>query len=125
MKQHLSGNQLKELSYEDRISLLSLVLGLNREYMEKEYAKGIKNEDSMLLGYGYKVNVGELMEIIQNYGGTFPVPTINKNKYSLNITWKNENGETITSSVEGKDEYIDALYEVVKDLFSKKKIVLV
>lgn len=125
MKQHLNGNQLKELNFEDRISLLSLVLGLNKEYMEDEYTKGVKNEESMLLGYGYKVNVGELMEIIQNYGGTFPVPTINKNKYSLNITWKNENGETITSSVEGKDEYIDALYEVVKDLFSKKKIILV
>lgn len=125
MKQHLSGNQLKELNFEDRISLLSLVLGLNREYMEKEYNKGLKNEDSMLLEYGYKVNIGELMEIVQNYAGTFPLPNVNKGEFSLSVTWKNEKGETFTSSVENKDEFIDTLYDVVKDLFSKKQIVLV
>jgi hypothetical protein len=124
MKQHLSGNQLKELSYENRISLLSLVVGLNKEYLQEEYSRGMKNEDAMLLEYGYRVNLGELMEIIQNYTGKFPVPTVDTDKYSLNITWKNEDEKIFTSSVEGKSEYIDALYEVVKDLFAKNQIVL-
>jgi hypothetical protein len=124
MKQHLSGNQLKELNYEDRISLLSLVVGLNIDYLEEEYARGMKNEDAMLLEYGYRVNIGELMEIIQNYTGKFPVPTVFRDKYSLDITCKNENEETFTSSAADKSEYIDALYEVVKDLFAKKQIVI-
>lgn len=120
MKQHLLGKQLREIKYEDRLTLLSLVLGLNRQYLIDEYNKGLKkNEDGMLMEYGYKVNVGEMIEIIQSHTGQFPMPTIESGKYLVDIAWITQAGVSDKSSSGYQDEYCDALYEVVKDLFKK------
>ena len=85
LKQHLAADNLKELSYEDRITLLSMVLGLNKDYMKEEYDIGLKDEEIMLIEYGSKVNIGELMEIVQSYTGQFPIPTMRKGVFSLRM----------------------------------------
>ncbi len=122
MKQHLLGKQLKELEYEDRLTLLSLVVGQNRQYLTDEYKKGLRNEDGMLMEYAFKVNVGEMIEIIQSYTGEFPMPTIQDGNYSISIDWITKAGVNDNASAVGKDEYCDALYEIIKDLFKKHYI---
>lgn len=119
MRQHLNAQQLKELDYENRITLIALVIGVNKEYMKNEYSKGLKNEDAMLLEYGYKVNVGELMEIVQSYTGQFPIPTINNEMFELNLIRVDRNGEKENMCSGQNSEYIDALYEIVKMILAK------
>ncbi|SHK49103.1 hypothetical protein SAMN02745163_03904 [Clostridium cavendishii DSM 21758] len=119
MKQHLLGKQLKEVRFEERITLLSLVLGLNREYLIEEYNQGLKREDAMLMEYGYKINVGEMIGIIQAHTGVFPMPIIENGMYSINLEWTTKEGVNDKAVSQKYDEYCDALYEIVKDLFKK------
>lgn len=120
MKQHLFGNQLLEIDFEDRMTLLSLVTGLTREYVKDEYKKGMKDEEGMLLSYGYSVKVGELIEIIEDYTGQFPVPEIKNNKYRVKISGENPSGRKIDVDSDFQPTYCDALYEVVKYLLKEK-----
>lgn len=113
MKQHVNGAQLKEIDFEERITLLSLATGLTKDYVREEYKKGIKDEDSMLLKYGYDLKVGELIEIIEGFTSEFPIPEIVNGKYKVKIT---------EADSEPQLTYCDALYEVVKVLLKKKII---
>ncbi|MCM8709575.1 hypothetical protein M2651_00890 [Clostridium sp. SYSU_GA19001] len=122
MKQHLLGNQLLEINFEDRITLLSLVTGLTKEYIENEYKKGMKDEEGMLLSYGYSVKVGELIEIVEDYTGQFPIPEIKNDKYRVKICSENMNRKTINFDSDFQSSYCDALYEVVKYLLKEKFI---
>ena len=118
MKQHLLGKQLKEISYDNRIKLLSLVTGLTREYLGDEYKRDTKHEDELLLKYGYDVKVGELIEIILDYTGQFPTPNLNNQQYEVIVNLKNNNGEVIEAKSELQENYCDALYDVVKFLLN-------
>jgi hypothetical protein len=122
MKQHLLAEQLKELPYKERVTLLSLVTGLTKEYLKSEYEYGTKNEDGMLAAYGYTVMVGELIELIENYTRRFPIPTINESKYNVAVTFKNHENNIVELSSGYKTSYCDALYEIVKKLLSEKYI---
>ncbi|GFP74774.1 hypothetical protein [Clostridium fungisolvens] len=122
MKQHLIGKQLKEIGYDDRIKLLSLVTGLTREYLADEYKRDDKHEDDLLLKYGYDVKVGELIEIIQDYTGQFPAPTLNNQQYEVVVSLKNNNGEVIEAKSGLQETYCDALYEIVKFLLNNNYI---
>ncbi|MBK1810063.1 hypothetical protein JHL18_05315 [Clostridium sp. YIM B02505] len=122
MKQHLLGRQLKEINYDDRIRLLSLVTGLTREYLRDEYKRDSKHEDELLLKYGYDVKVGELIEIIQDYTRQFPAPKINNQQYEVVINLKDNNGEVIEVESGLQETYCDALYEVVKFLLNNNYI---
>jgi hypothetical protein len=113
MKQHVFGNQLKEIDFEDRIALLSLATGLTREYVKDEYKKGLRDEDAMLLKYGYDLKVGDLIEIIQDFTGEFPIPEIIGGKYRVKIS---------KADSDFQPTYCDALYEVVKVLLKNKHI---
>jgi hypothetical protein len=115
MKQHINGAQLKEIDFEQRITLLSLATGLTKEYVRNEYSKGMKDEDSMLLKYGYDLKVGELIEIIENFTSEFPVPEIVNGKYKVKIS---------AADSQPQLTYCDALYEVVKVLLNKKIITI-
>ncbi|MFL0267562.1 hypothetical protein [Candidatus Clostridium radicumherbarum] len=115
MKQHVNGAQLKEIDLDERISLLSLVTGLAKDYVSDEYRKGMKDEDSMLLKYGYDIKVGDLIEMIEDFTGEFPTPEIVSGKYKVKIS---------AADSEFQVSYCDALYEVVKILL-KKKIIIV
>lgn len=107
MKQHVFGAQLKEIDFQDRVTLLSLATGLTKEYVADEYKKGMKDEDSMLLKYGYDLKVGELIEIIQDFSREFPIPEIEHQKYRVKISVADSGFQP---------SYCDALYEVVKVL---------
>jgi len=122
MKQHLLGEQLKEISYEQRIVLLSFVTGLNKEYMEAEYAKGIKDEESMLRAYGFDVKIGELIELIYNYTRQFPNVAISEGEFSISVSLEDEKGNTVEFNTNPQPSYCDALYVVVKELLNKKYI---
>ncbi|GKU26709.1 hypothetical protein [Clostridium folliculivorans] len=122
MKQHLSGKQLKEISYDNRIKLLSLVTGLTREYLGDEYKRDTKHEDELLLKYGYDVKVGELIEIIQDYTGQFPTPNLNNQQYEVVVSLKNNKGEVIEAKSELQESYCDALYDIVKFLLNNDYI---
>jgi hypothetical protein len=113
MKQHINGAQLREIDLNERISLLSLVTGLTKEYVSDEYRKGMKDEDSMLLKYGYDIKVGDLIEIIEDFTGEFPTPEVVGGKYKVKIS---------TADSEFKVSYCDALYDVVKVLLKKNII---
>lgn len=123
MKQHLLAEQLQEISYEKRIILLSLVLGLEKGYLSEEYEKGQKDELTLLRSYAYKVNVGELLELVEVYAGKFPVPTIKGDTYSINVTFKDNDGEEVVADSDFHTSYVDALYEIVKKLLNKNVIV--
>ncbi|WP_160679456.1 hypothetical protein [Clostridium sp. C8-1-8] len=125
MKQHLLGRQLKEIEYEDRITLLSLVTGLTREYLMDEYTKDCKNEEELLLKYGYDVKVGELIEIIQDYTGTFPAPSIKNKNYEVMVRVQDSKDSDIEIKSGVKETYCDALYEIVKFLLNNDYIELV
>jgi hypothetical protein len=122
MKQHLLGEQLKEVSFGDLITLLSLVLGLQKEYLEEEYEKGKKEEAGMLRAYGYQVNVGELLELVQVYTGQFPIPTIDAETYVVKVNYKNQDGSQVVAESDFQPSYCDALYEIVKKLLKDKVI---
>jgi hypothetical protein len=122
IKQHLLASQLKEVDFEDRIALLSLATGLTKEYVREEYRKGMKNEDGMLIEYGFALKIGELMEIIQDFTGQFPVPEIVSGKYRVKIVWKDLNGKDAEADSDLQGSYCDALYEVVKQLLKGKHI---
>ena len=122
MKQHLFAEQLKELSYEERIVLLSLVTGLTKDYLRDEYREGIKDEDAVLRAYGFNVKVGEMIEIIESYTRQFPVPTIEHGKYAINLKWKNIREEEMEAHSDFKDSYCDALFEIVKQLLKARYI---
>jgi len=113
MKQHVNGVQLKEIELEERITLLSLATGLTKDYVKDEYKKGMKDEDSMLLKYGYDLKVGELIEIIEDFTGEFPLPEVANGKYKVKI---------LETDSEFQQTYCDALYEIVKVLLKKKII---
>lgn len=115
MKQHVNGAQLKEIDLDERISLLSLATGLTKDYVRDEYRKGMKDEDNMLLKYGYDLKVGDLIEIIENFTGEFPTTEVANGKYRVKIS---------SADSEFQLTYCDALYEVVKILL-KKKIIIV
>lgn len=120
MKQHVSGGQLIELNYEERITLISFVTGLEKEYAREEYEKGRKNEEDMLRSYGYYINIGQMIEIILNCTGQFPNPIMLDNKYAVKISWENDKGETVELSSGDQFDYCDALYEIVKQLLNNK-----
>ena len=122
MKQHLFGSQLKEIEYNNRIVLISLVTGIKREYVEDEYNKGIKREEDMLRKYAYNVNIGELIEIIENNTGQFPVPIVNRGEYKIYIEWMNSNGDKFCIESDIYQSYCDALFEIVKKLFISNNI---
>jgi hypothetical protein len=113
MKQHLTADQLKEIEFEDRITLISLATGLTRDYVREEYKKGIRNEEGMLMEYGFALKVGELMEIIEDFTSEFPVPEISGGKYRIKISIA-DSGFQAT--------YCDSLYEIVKVLIKNKHI---
>lgn len=115
MKQHVNGAQLKEIDFEERVTLLSLATGLTKEYVKDEYNKGLKNEDSMLLKYGYDLKIGELIEIIEDFTGEFPAPEAASGKYRVKIS---------AADSQLQSTYCDALYEVVKVLLKKKIITI-
>lgn len=122
MKQHLLGNQLREIDYEDRITLIALAIGLTKDYVREEYRKGIKNEDGMLMEYGFALKVGELMEIIQDFTGEFPIPEISGGKYRVKISWIDLNNNKADADSDYQMNYCDALYEIVKVLLKGKYI---
>ncbi|ERI90059.1 hypothetical protein HMPREF1982_04326 [Clostridiales bacterium oral taxon 876 str. F0540] len=124
MKQHLLASQLKEVDLEDRITLLSLATGLTKEYVRDEYRKGMKNEEGMLIEYGFALKIGELMEIIQDFTGQFPIPEIASGRYRVKIAWKDLNGRDAEADSEFQANYCDALYEVVKQLLKGKHILM-
>ncbi|QAA34322.1 hypothetical protein [Clostridium manihotivorum] len=124
MKQHLLGRQLKDIEYEHRITLLSLVTGLTREYLMDEYPRDCKNEEESLLKYGYDVKVGELIEIIQDYTGRFPAPSIKNNNYEVTVKLEDSNDSEIEIKSGVKETYCDALYEIVKFLLKNDYIEL-
>lgn len=122
MKQHLFGDQLKEISYEERIILLSHVTGLNMQYMKEEYVKGIKEEEGMLRAFGFEVKLGELIELIYNYTRQFPNPVVSQGSFTVDISFDDGKGN-ITEYKSGTHlAYIDALYEIVKKLLKDKYI---
>ena len=122
MKQHLLGEQLREINYEERIILLSLVTGLNKEYMRAEYAKGIKDEENMLRAYGFDVKIGEMIELIYNYTRQFPNTIIAEGEFSINISIDDEAGNSTEFHTNPQPTYCDALYKVVKELLNKNYI---
>jgi hypothetical protein len=124
MKQHLNGKQLKELEYEDRITLLSLATGLTKAYMDDEYRHGLSHEDDMLLKYGYDVKIGELIEIVEDYTGQFPVPTVEKGQYRVKLSGKSLLGINIEVDSDFQSTYCDALFEIIKVLLKNKYIVV-
>jgi hypothetical protein len=113
VKQHISANQLKEVDFDDRITLLSLATGLTRDYVRDEYKKGVRDEEGMLMEYGYALKIGELIEIIEDFTGEFPVPEITGGKYRVKISLADSDFQST---------YCDALYEVVKILLKNKHI---
>jgi hypothetical protein len=113
MKQHLTGNQLREIDFQDRITLLSLSTGLTRDYVKDEYKKGMKDEEGMLMEYGFGLKVGELIEIILDFTGEFPVPEISGGKYRVKIA---------LADSDFHPTYCDALFEVVKALLKNRHI---
>jgi hypothetical protein len=113
MKQHLLANQLKEVDFEDRITLLSLATGLTRDYVREEYKKGMRDEEGMLMEHGFALKIGELIEIIQDFTGEFPIPEIEAGKYRVKIS---------LADSDFQPTYCDALYEVVKILLKNKHI---
>lgn len=123
MKQHLSASQLKELEFEDRITLLSLATGLTREYMKDEYRQGSKHEDDMLIKYGYDVKVGEMIEIIEDFTGVFPSPIVEKGKYEIKISGKSLKGDNIDIDSDFQATYVEALFEIIKTLLTNKYII--
>ncbi|GLC29315.1 hypothetical protein [Clostridium omnivorum] len=122
MKQHLFGDQLKEINYEERIILLSHVTGLNSEYMKEEYAKGIKDEEGMLRALGFEVKIGELIELIYNYTRQFPSPIVSQGSFAVHISFDDGKGNKIEYKSGTHMAYIDALYEIVKNLLNEKYI---
>lgn len=122
MKQHLFGDQLKELNYEERIILLSHVTGLNRQYMSEEYSKGIKDEEGMLRAFGFEVKIGELIELIYNYTRQFPSPVVSQGNFAVDISFEDGKGNAIEYKSGTHQAYIDALYEIVKKLLNEKYI---
>jgi hypothetical protein len=122
MKQHLEGKQLQEINYEDRITLLSLVTGLTREYLKEEYQKGLKDESGMLASYGYYVKVGELIELIEEFVCQFPIPEIKNGQYRVSILGEDLRARKIEADSDFQPTYCDALYEVVKYLLKEKYI---
>jgi hypothetical protein len=115
MKQHLLAKQLKELDFEDRIILISLATGLTREYVRDEYKKGMKDEDGMLMEYGFELKVGDLIEIIENFTNEFPIPEISGGKYRV---------KTSLADSDFQPTYCDSLFEVVKVLLKNKHIII-
>jgi hypothetical protein len=122
MKQHVSAEQLTELNYEERLTLIAFVTGLEKNYAKEEYKKGKKDEEDMLRSYGYYINIGQLIEIIFDYTGQFPTPITLDNKYAVKISWKNDNGETVEFFSGDQVDYCDALYEIVKQLLNNKYV---
>ena len=122
MKQHLLGEQLKEIDYEQRIILLSFVTGLNKEYMKAEYAKGMKDENTMLRAYGFDVKIGELIELIYNYTSQFPNVEISEGEFTIRISLEHEKGNITQFNTKPQPTYCDALYVVVKELLNNNYI---
>jgi hypothetical protein len=123
MKQHLLGEQLMEINYEERLVLLSLVTGLEKQYLKEEYEAGKSNEEAMLRSYGYQVNIGELIAPIEDYTRQFPFPIVSNGKYAINISWTNSQNNLIELYSDYQPSYCDALYEIVKKLLKDKYIV--
>lgn len=122
MKQHLLGEQLKEINYEERIILLSFVTGLNKEYMRAEYNKGIKDEDNMLRVYAFDVKIGEMIELIYNYTRQFPNAIVAEGEFSIIVPIEDELGNITEFDTNPQPTYCDALYIVVKELLNKNYI---
>ena len=122
MKQHLLGSQLMELPFEERIILLSIVTGLNITKMKEEYEKGIRDEGGMLAAYGFQVDIGSLIEIVEDYTEQFPSPVIKHEKYAVKLSVKDAENEFYSDF---HDTYCDALFEIVKKLLAKKIIEII
>lgn len=119
MKQHLYADQLKELSYNNRITLLSLTMGLDKNYLRQEYKENTKDEEGQLRAYGFEVKVGDMIEVVEDYTGKFPSPEIAQGKYLINLELDSKEKETVKLSSGAQSEYCDALFEIIKKLLEK------
>lgn len=122
MKQHLYAEQLKELSYNNRITLLSLAMGLDKSYLRQEYKENSKDEEGQLRAYGFEVKVGDMIEAIEDYTEKFPIPEIEQGKYLINLEFISKDEETIKLTSEYQPTYCDALFKIIKSLFDKNII---
>lgn len=123
MKQHLFESQLRELNHGDLMTLLSHVTGLEKTYMEEEFDRAIKKDESgALRSFGFDVKIGELIELIYNYTREFPNPITENGMFKIKMNLTNEDEETYTFETEPMLEYCDALFEVLKHLFKENYI---